>query len=264
MSSSLIRCTTLSRWRASSSTTSTRLTFLAPLSSRRWKMSLQLVARGRLDREADGAHVQRDLGEVFARHDVHGDVARARIVLEELQHAQARAVGQADVQQDGAGQVGWWRAPAPRWRWWRPGSDSASRARGCRARRRRSRRPRPPAARGPCSGAAVVRGRRRSRGAARRGRGRAARARARARRCGARRARARGDAAGAAARRVAHERRGRPAMPRRPRLRGTSVHLAGSVSVNVLPLPGALSTEIVPPSRRASSREIDRPRPVPP
>ncbi len=45
---------------------------------------------------------------------------------------------------------------------------------------------------------------------------------------------------------------------------GTSVHLAGSVSVKVLPWPAALSTEIVPPSRRASSREIDRPSPVPP
>jgi len=34
--------------------------------------------------------------------------------------------------------------------------------------------------------------------------------------------------------------------------------------VNVLPSPSRLSTWISPPSRRAISREIDRPRPVPP
>ena len=39
---------------------------------------------------------------------------------------------------------------------------------------------------------------------------------------------------------------------------------AGSSSVNALPSPGVDVTSIVPPSRLAISREIDRPRPVPP
>jgi hypothetical protein len=38
----------------------------------------------------------------------------------------------------------------------------------------------------------------------------------------------------------------------------------GSSSVNVLPTPGSLLTWISPPRRRAISRLIDRPRPVPP
>ena len=38
----------------------------------------------------------------------------------------------------------------------------------------------------------------------------------------------------------------------------------GRISVNMLPRPGSLSTVMSPPSRRASSREIDSPRPVPP
>ncbi len=40
--------------------------------------------------------------------------------------------------------------------------------------------------------------------------------------------------------------------------------LCGNVSVKVLPWPGMLCTAIAPPSRLRRSREIDRPRPVPP
>src|SRR6185312_11804395 len=61
------------------------------------------------------------------------------------------------------------------------------------------------------------------------------------------------------------------ARPRGPRVRGSVVGcgaggsiLVGTKSVNVLPLPGVLSTRISPPSKRAISRLIDRPRPVPP
>ena len=47
-------------------------------------------------------------------------------------------------------------------------------------------------------------------------------------------------------------------------VRARSTYLAGRNSVNVLPLPGVLSTRISPPSSRAISRLIERPRPVPP
>src|SRR5688500_5184102 len=41
-------------------------------------------------------------------------------------------------------------------------------------------------------------------------------------------------------------------------------YLAGRNSVNVLPLPSVLSTRISPPSRRAISRLMESPSPVPP
>ena len=44
----------------------------------------------------------------------------------------------------------------------------------------------------------------------------------------------------------------------------TGTYSSGRYSVNSLPSPGVLSTCSSPPSRRAISREIDRPRPVPP
>ena len=44
----------------------------------------------------------------------------------------------------------------------------------------------------------------------------------------------------------------------------TAASTRGMVSVKVLPLPNVLSTEMSPPSRLASSREMVRPRPVPP
>ena len=40
--------------------------------------------------------------------------------------------------------------------------------------------------------------------------------------------------------------------------------ITGTVSVNALPPPSTLSTVISPPRSRARSREMDRPRPVPP
>ena len=63
----------------------------------------------------------------------------------------------------------------------------------------------------------------------------------------------RGGAVPALARGVAAATALRPARRRR-----------GSTSVKVLPAPGVLSSSISPPSSRASSREIDSPRPVPP
>ena len=112
----VISCTTLSRWRASSSTSSTRLTFLRALVLQALEDVLQLLARGRLDRVADGAHVQRGLARSLRRHDVHGDVARARVVLQVLQHARPEPSGRrrpAGWRWAGC----WWRAPAPRRRW---------------------------------------------------------------------------------------------------------------------------------------------------
>ena len=38
----------------------------------------------------------------------------------------------------------------------------------------------------------------------------------------------------------------------------------GNLKVKVLPTPGLLSTVMDPPSKRAKSREMDRPKPVPP
>src|SRR4051812_6417071 len=43
-----------------------------------------------------------------------------------------------------------------------------------------------------------------------------------------------------------------------------SLYWVGSKSVNTLPCPGVLLTLIEPPSKVARSREIDKPRPVPP
>ena len=42
------------------------------------------------------------------------------------------------------------------------------------------------------------------------------------------------------------------------------MYVCGRYSVNVLPTPGSLARRISPPSRRASSRLIERPSPVPP
>ena len=121
-------------------------------------------------------------------------------------------------------------------------TGSPARARGRAGSRRSARRPRRPgcAAR-PASGA---RGRRRSRSARQRGA------------AAARRPRRRSALPAAAARRP---RRPAPAARRAARRRRR-----GSVSVKTLPSPGALCTVMSPPSRRARSREIDRPRPVPP
>ena len=60
-------------------------------------------------------------------------------------------------------------------------------------------------------------------------------------------------------------RRARPAGTGASRRSATGAsYSAGRKSVNMLPLPASLSTWISPPSRRAISRLIDRPRPVPP
>ena len=53
-------------------------------------------------------------------------------------------------------------------------------------------------------------------------------------------------------------------MRDRPGVGSVGVKREGTYRVNVLPCPGTLSTRISPPSRRAISRLMDRPSPVPP
>ena len=62
-----------------------------------------MLARARLERVADRAEMQRDVGVIGRRDDVNRNVARERIVLEPFEHRQARAVGQADIEQHIAG-----------------------------------------------------------------------------------------------------------------------------------------------------------------
>jgi hypothetical protein len=100
----------LSRCRSSSSTTSTRRRALAARTSLRAAERLdQLLALDRLQRVADGAALERLLRVVGDRDHVHRDVARLRVALELIEHAEAGVVGQVDVEQDRARPVA--RAP---------------------------------------------------------------------------------------------------------------------------------------------------------
>ena len=92
----------LSRCRASSSTTSTRRSVCENLRLELPDRVDQLLALDRLERVADRAALERLVRVVVDRDDVHRDVARARVALEPVEHAEARMVGQVDVEQDGA------------------------------------------------------------------------------------------------------------------------------------------------------------------
>ena len=75
-------CATLSRWRASSSTTSTRRTLCASFASSALERLDQLLALDRLERVADGAHARSaSCGEVVDRDHVHRDVPRRGLRL---------------------------------------------------------------------------------------------------------------------------------------------------------------------------------------
>ena len=84
-------CAMLSRCRASSSTTSTRRTPCGELRFEPLERLDQLLALDRLQRVADGAAFQRLLRVVGDRDHVHRDVARARVALELVEHAEARS-----------------------------------------------------------------------------------------------------------------------------------------------------------------------------
>ncbi len=60
----------------------------------------QFVARARLERIADRAEMQRDIGMISRGNDVNRNMARERIVLEPFEHGQARLVRQTDIEQD--------------------------------------------------------------------------------------------------------------------------------------------------------------------
>ena len=92
----------LSRWRSSSSTTSTRRMPWRSLGLEPAERVDQLFALHRLERVADRAELQRLLRVVGHRDDVHRDVARVRVALELIEHAKARMVGQVDVEHDRA------------------------------------------------------------------------------------------------------------------------------------------------------------------
>ncbi len=63
----------------------------------------EVLALHRLDQIADGAQRKRGLAVVLARDDVNGDVAGVVVALQFVQNRQTGLVGQADVQNDGAG-----------------------------------------------------------------------------------------------------------------------------------------------------------------
>ena len=65
----------------------------------------QLLALDRLQRVADRAELERLLRVVGDRDDVDRDVARLRIALELIEHAEAGVIRQIDVEQDRAGLV---------------------------------------------------------------------------------------------------------------------------------------------------------------
>ncbi len=62
----------------------------------------ELFALDRLERVADRAAFERLMRVIGDREHVHGNVARLRGALELIEHAEARVVGQVDVEQDRA------------------------------------------------------------------------------------------------------------------------------------------------------------------
>ena len=158
----------------------------------------QLLALDRLERVADRAELERLLRVVGDRDDVHRDVARARVALELVEHAEAGVIGQADVEQDRARPVAARAAARPSsagasTTHWKPSSCARSRRIAANARvvlddqdaprvpapAARDRRRSASAARRRRAGGAARRGRRRRRRrrGCRRGRGAAAPAR---------------------------------------------------------------------------------------
>ena len=90
----------------------------------------QVLALDRLDQVADRAERQRGLAVVGAGDDVDRDVAGLVVALQPVEHREARLVGQADVEHDGAGPVAAWPGPGPPRRCRPPGTGSPSRAPG--------------------------------------------------------------------------------------------------------------------------------------
>ena len=134
----------LSRCRASSSTTRTRRSVCENLASS-WRNAVdELIARDRLQRVADGAALERLVRVVLDGEDVHGHVTGARVALQLLEHAEARLVGQVDVEQDGARTELHRGRQAVARRRARAGTGSRARGPGRAGCRRRPRRPRSP------------------------------------------------------------------------------------------------------------------------
>ena len=65
----------------------------------------QFLALDGLERVADGTPPHGFLRIVRDRDHVHGNVARGRVALELVQHAQAREIGQVDIEHDGVGLI---------------------------------------------------------------------------------------------------------------------------------------------------------------
>ena len=138
-------CRMLSRWRASSSTTSTRRSAWVSFASSRRNASTSSLALDRLQRVADRAALQRLLAVVGDRDHVHGMCRVARVVLQLVEHGQARVV------RAGSCRARWRSGGRPRaaarpslGRVRRPRTGSPARApgrAGCARTRRRPRRP---------------------------------------------------------------------------------------------------------------------------